>query len=143
MECGPLNETMRGPLGPLFTETQYVMDVYGAGMYYITSHYIMTTDDVPMNNSQMTPFILLLQRYRLFDVRHSSSNNNFYYFILSKLKVTILLMVITSMGLNIEQNLRKVSVRVSNIVTVYKHSLCYTHSEVVPAAVWERILLVC
>ena len=31
MECGPLNETMRGPLGPLFTETQYVMDVYGAG----------------------------------------------------------------------------------------------------------------
>ena len=32
MECGPLNETMRGPLGPLFSETQYVMDVYGAGM---------------------------------------------------------------------------------------------------------------
>ena len=36
MECGPLNETMRGPLGPLFTETQYVMDVYGAGRYHVT-----------------------------------------------------------------------------------------------------------
>jgi tubulin epsilon len=29
MECGPLNETMRGPLGSLFEETQYVSDVYG------------------------------------------------------------------------------------------------------------------
>ena len=35
MECGPLNETMRGPLGSLFTETQYVMDVYGAGKHKI------------------------------------------------------------------------------------------------------------
>lgn len=31
MECGPLQETMRGPLGSLFDETQYVMDVYGSG----------------------------------------------------------------------------------------------------------------
>ena len=31
MECGPLNETMRSPLGSLFEETQYVMDVSGAG----------------------------------------------------------------------------------------------------------------
>lgn len=31
MECGPLQETMRGPLGSLFDETQLVMDVYGAG----------------------------------------------------------------------------------------------------------------
>jgi tubulin epsilon len=31
MECGPLTETMRSPLGALFDETQYVMDVYGAG----------------------------------------------------------------------------------------------------------------
>jgi tubulin epsilon len=31
MECGPLQETMRSPLGALFDETQYVMDVYGAG----------------------------------------------------------------------------------------------------------------
>lgn len=32
MECGPLTETMRGPLGSLFDETQFVMDVYGAGI---------------------------------------------------------------------------------------------------------------
>lgn len=31
MECGPLQETMRGPLGSLFDEKQFVMDVYGAG----------------------------------------------------------------------------------------------------------------
>ena len=31
MECGPLQETMRSPLGVLFDETQYVMDVYGSG----------------------------------------------------------------------------------------------------------------
>jgi tubulin epsilon len=31
MECGPLQETMRGPLGSLFDEAQFVMDVYGAG----------------------------------------------------------------------------------------------------------------
>lgn len=31
MECGPLQETMRGPLGSLFDETQFVMDVYGSG----------------------------------------------------------------------------------------------------------------
>eukprot|EP01038_Epipyxis_sp_PR26KG_P013995 gene13995-18768_t len=31
MECGPLQETMRGPMGSLFDETQYVMDVSGAG----------------------------------------------------------------------------------------------------------------
>ena len=31
MECGPLQETMRSPLGALFDETQFVMDVYGAG----------------------------------------------------------------------------------------------------------------
>lgn len=31
MECGPLQETMRSPLGSLFDETQLVMDVYGSG----------------------------------------------------------------------------------------------------------------
>ena len=31
MECGPLQETMRGELGSLFDETQFVMDVSGAG----------------------------------------------------------------------------------------------------------------
>jgi tubulin epsilon len=31
MECGPLQETMRSPLGSLFDDTQFVMDVYGAG----------------------------------------------------------------------------------------------------------------
>ena len=31
MECGPLQETMRSPLGSLFDEKQLVMDVYGAG----------------------------------------------------------------------------------------------------------------
>mmetsp|Transcript_17407 Transcript_17407/g.29171 ORF Transcript_17407/g.29171 Transcript_17407/m.29171 type:complete len:496 (+) Transcript_17407:153-1640(+) len=31
MECGPLTETMKSPLGSLFDETQFVMDVYGAG----------------------------------------------------------------------------------------------------------------
>ena len=29
MECGPLQETMKGALGSLFEDTQYVMDVYG------------------------------------------------------------------------------------------------------------------
>ena len=32
MECGPLTETMKSPLGSLFDEAQYVMDVYGAGL---------------------------------------------------------------------------------------------------------------
>jgi tubulin epsilon len=40
MECGPLQETMRGPLGSLFEETQYVMDVYGAGNNFANGHYI-------------------------------------------------------------------------------------------------------
>lgn len=31
MECGPLQETMRSSLGSLFDDTQFVMDVYGAG----------------------------------------------------------------------------------------------------------------
>lgn len=31
MECGPLQETMRSPLGNLFNDTQYIMDVSGAG----------------------------------------------------------------------------------------------------------------
>lgn len=31
MECGPLQETMRSPLGSLFEETQYIMDVSGSG----------------------------------------------------------------------------------------------------------------
>lgn len=31
MECGPLLETTRSPIGNLFDETQYIMDVYGAG----------------------------------------------------------------------------------------------------------------
>ena len=31
MECGPLTETMKSPLGSLLDETQFVMDVYGAG----------------------------------------------------------------------------------------------------------------
>ncbi len=31
MECGPLQETMKSSLGPLFDETQFVMDVSGAG----------------------------------------------------------------------------------------------------------------
>lgn len=39
MECGPLTETMRGPLGSLFDETQFVMDVYGAGNNFANGHY--------------------------------------------------------------------------------------------------------
>lgn len=31
MECGPLQETMNSPLGSLFDDTQFVMDVYGSG----------------------------------------------------------------------------------------------------------------
>jgi tubulin epsilon len=31
MECGPLQETMKSPLGSLFDDTQFVMDVYGSG----------------------------------------------------------------------------------------------------------------
>ena len=40
MECGPLTETMRGPLGSLFDETQYVMDVYGAGNNFANGHFV-------------------------------------------------------------------------------------------------------
>jgi tubulin epsilon len=38
MECGPLQETMRSPLGALFDETQFVMDVYGAGNNFAHGH---------------------------------------------------------------------------------------------------------
>ena len=38
MECGPLQETMRSPLGSLFDETQFVMDVYGAGNNFAHGH---------------------------------------------------------------------------------------------------------
>ena len=38
MECGPLQETMRGPLGSLFDETQFVMDVYGSGNNFSHGH---------------------------------------------------------------------------------------------------------
>ena len=40
MECGPLQETMKGPLGYLFDETQFVMDVYGSGNNFTHGHYI-------------------------------------------------------------------------------------------------------
>lgn len=39
MECGPLQETMRSPLGALFDDTQYVMDVYGAGNNFAHGHF--------------------------------------------------------------------------------------------------------
>jgi tubulin epsilon len=38
MECGPLQETMRSPLGSLFDDTQYIMDVYGAGNNFAHGH---------------------------------------------------------------------------------------------------------
>lgn len=38
MECGPLQQTMKGPLGHLFDETQFVMDVYGAGNNFAHGH---------------------------------------------------------------------------------------------------------
>jgi tubulin epsilon len=38
MECGPLQETMRSDLGPLFDETQFVMDVSGAGNNFAHGH---------------------------------------------------------------------------------------------------------
>lgn len=40
MECGPLTETMKGPLGPLFDDTQFVMDVYGSGNNFAHGHYL-------------------------------------------------------------------------------------------------------
>ena len=40
MECGPLQETMRSPLGSLFDETQFVMDVYGSGNNFAHGHYL-------------------------------------------------------------------------------------------------------
>ena len=40
MECGPLQETMRSNLGSLFDETQYIMDVSGAGNNFAHGHYI-------------------------------------------------------------------------------------------------------
>eukprot|EP01035_Chromulina_nebulosa_P018094 gene18094-23743_t len=40
MECGPLQETMRSPLGSLFDDTQFVMDVYGSGNNFAHGHYI-------------------------------------------------------------------------------------------------------
>lgn len=39
MECGPLQETMRSPLGALFDDAQYVMDVYGAGNNFAHGHF--------------------------------------------------------------------------------------------------------
>lgn len=40
MECGPLQETMRSPLGALFDTTQFVMDVSGAGNNFAHGHYM-------------------------------------------------------------------------------------------------------
>lgn len=40
MECGPLTETKRGPLGALFDETQFVMDVSGASNNFAQGHYM-------------------------------------------------------------------------------------------------------
>lgn len=40
MECGPLQETMRSPLGSLFDEAQFVMDVYGSGNNFAHGHYL-------------------------------------------------------------------------------------------------------
>lgn len=40
MECGPLQETMRGPLGALFDETQLVYDVSGSGNNFAQGHYM-------------------------------------------------------------------------------------------------------
>lgn len=39
MECGPLQETMRSPLGSLFDETQFIMDVSGSGNNFAHGHY--------------------------------------------------------------------------------------------------------
>lgn len=39
MECGPLNETMRSSLGPLFDEAQYIMDVSGSGNNFAQGYY--------------------------------------------------------------------------------------------------------
>lgn len=39
MECGPLQETMKSSLGPLFDETQYIMDVSGAGNNFAQGYY--------------------------------------------------------------------------------------------------------
>lgn len=39
MECGPLTETMKGPLGSLFNEAQYIMDVSGAGNNFAHGYY--------------------------------------------------------------------------------------------------------
>jgi tubulin epsilon len=40
MECGPLTETMRSPIGSLFDSTQFVMDVSGAGNNFAHGHYM-------------------------------------------------------------------------------------------------------
>ncbi len=40
MECGPLQETMRSPLGSLFDDTQFVMDVYGSGNNFAHGHFM-------------------------------------------------------------------------------------------------------
>ncbi len=39
MECGPLQETMRSSIGSLFDETQYIMDVSGAGNNFAQGYY--------------------------------------------------------------------------------------------------------
>ena len=39
MECGPLTETMKSPLGSLFDNTQYVMDVSGSGNNFAQGHF--------------------------------------------------------------------------------------------------------
>jgi len=40
MECGPLTETMRSPLGSLFDSTQFVMDVSGSGNNFAHGYYM-------------------------------------------------------------------------------------------------------
>lgn len=39
METGPLHEVMKSPISSLFDETQFVMDVYGAGNNFAHGHY--------------------------------------------------------------------------------------------------------
>ena len=49
MECGPLQETMRSPLGSLFDDTQFVMDVYGAGNILLVLPFHVTIFDAGNN----------------------------------------------------------------------------------------------
>jgi tubulin epsilon len=77
MECGPLTETMRSPLGALFEETQYVMDVYGAGNNFANGHFVYGPQYRAKFEESLRKNIELCDSLQTFFVLHSLGNIRF------------------------------------------------------------------